>query len=145
MLAGMETTRQVLKHATLPEKAHRPLVSQITLLPSPNLIDFFGTHERYFISYQGEKGGLDPRVEIPHAFHFSSGREDSKMSKAGAVVTLALFPALLLIVTRPAHAQTEAVLYNFTGGSDGGSPQARLTPDGAGNFYGTTNAGGSTP
>ncbi|MGB7132646.1 MAG: choice-of-anchor tandem repeat GloVer-containing protein [Candidatus Sulfotelmatobacter sp.] len=66
------------------------------------------------------------------------------MSKAGAVVTLALFPALLLTVARPAHAQTEAVLYNFTGGSDGGSPQARLTPDVAGNFYGTTNAGGSS-
>jgi len=34
------------------------------------------------------------------------------------------------------------VLYNFTGGSDGGSPNSRLTSDTAGNFYGTTSSGG---
>jgi uncharacterized repeat protein (TIGR03803 family) len=50
--------------------------------------------------------------------------------------------ALLLIATRAAHAQTETVLYNFTGGSDGGGPQSRLALDGAGNFYGTTAQGG---
>ena len=43
---------------------------------------------------------------------------------------------------RPVHAQTETVLYSFTGGSDGGGPQSRLTSDGAGNFYGTTFEGG---
>jgi uncharacterized repeat protein (TIGR03803 family) len=34
------------------------------------------------------------------------------------------------------------VLYNFKGGSDGFTPQSRLTSDGAGNFYGTTGFGG---
>jgi uncharacterized repeat protein (TIGR03803 family) len=43
---------------------------------------------------------------------------------------------------RLAQAQTETVLYNFTGGSDGFTPMSRLTSDGAGNFYGTTDFGG---
>ena len=38
---------------------------------------------------------------------------------------------------------TETVLYTFTGGTDGGSPMAGLVRDGAGNLYGTTNAGGT--
>jgi len=36
----------------------------------------------------------------------------------------------------------EAVLYNFSGGSDGGSPFATLISDNRGNFYGTTTQGG---
>jgi uncharacterized repeat protein (TIGR03803 family) len=57
-------------------------------------------------------------------------------------LTLAVLPALLLLAARPAQAQSETVLYNFTGGSDGSHPMSGLTSDGAGNFYGTTNAGG---
>jgi uncharacterized repeat protein (TIGR03803 family) len=37
----------------------------------------------------------------------------------------------------------ETVLYNFTGGSDGGAPYGSLISDAAGNFYGTTNGGGA--
>src|SRR6516162_8212693 len=39
----------------------------------------------------------------------------------------------------------EAVLYSFTGGSDGARPQAPLIRDTAGNFYGTTTLGGVFP
>jgi len=50
---------------------------------------------------------------------------------------------LLLIAARPAQAQTETVLHDFTGGSgDGAYPQYPLTSDGAGNLYGTTSYGG---
>ena len=35
---------------------------------------------------------------------------------------LAVLSALLLTAALPAHAQTGTVLYNFTGGSDGGDP-----------------------
>src|ERR1700691_2164858 len=41
-----------------------------------------------------------------------------------------------------AHAQTETVLYNFTGGSDGGLPFSIVTSNGKGNFYGTASEGG---
>jgi uncharacterized repeat protein (TIGR03803 family) len=37
----------------------------------------------------------------------------------------------------------ETALYNFTGGADGGSPQASLLLSG-GNLYGTTNSGGAS-
>ncbi len=36
----------------------------------------------------------------------------------------------------------ETVLHSFAGGSDGANPEAGLTMDTAGNFYGTTNYGG---
>jgi uncharacterized repeat protein (TIGR03803 family) len=40
-------------------------------------------------------------------------------------------------------ASHETVLYSFTGGVDGGSPQNSLTSDSAGNLYGTTYSGGA--
>src|SRR5262249_6691765 len=38
---------------------------------------------------------------------------------------------------------TETVLYNFTGGTDGGYPSAGVVLDSAGNLYGTTPYGGT--
>jgi hypothetical protein len=57
-------------------------------------------------------------------------------------LTLAVIGVLVLVAARPAQGQTESVLYNFTGGSDGGDPQSSLTFDAAGNLYGTTHGGG---
>ena len=37
----------------------------------------------------------------------------------------------------------ETVLYNFTGGADGGYPEAGVIRDSTGNFYGTTASGGA--
>lgn len=54
---------------------------------------------------------------------------------------LAVLSALLLIAARPAQAQTESVLYSFTGSPDGANPESRLTFYG-GNLYGTTYSGG---
>ncbi len=56
-------------------------------------------------------------------------------------LTLAVLSALLLFAARPAHAQTETVLYNFTGNPDGANPGSSLTYYN-GNFYGTTYSGG---
>ncbi len=50
--------------------------------------------------------------------------------------------ALLLLVARPTKAQTETVLYNFTGGSDGANPQSHLTRR-VGILYGTAYGGGA--
>jgi uncharacterized repeat protein (TIGR03803 family) len=73
----------------------------------------------------------------------------SVSTKLAAAVThvalnLAVLSALLLIAARPAHAQTETVLYRFhKDGLDGKKPQSRLTSDGKGNLYGTTAYGGA--
>lgn len=44
----------------------------------------------------------------------------------------------------PPGTWTEEVLYNFTGGADGGWPQAGLIFDAAGNLYGTASEGGGS-
>jgi uncharacterized repeat protein (TIGR03803 family) len=49
----------------------------------------------------------------------------------------------VFVLAALAQAQTFTTLYNFTGGSDGGSPYAGLVQDPAGNLYGTTAVGGS--
>lgn len=53
--------------------------------------------------------------------------------------TLFLSVLCLLVFPTCAAAQTEVVLYTFTGQDDGAWPQAGLTPDAQGNLYGTTN------
>jgi uncharacterized repeat protein (TIGR03803 family) len=77
---------------------------------------------------------------------FTVGLRFDSMKLAAAAIrgalTLAVLSALLLIAARPAQAQTETVLYNFTSGSDGSHPESSLISDGAGNFYGTTLLGG---
>ena len=68
------------------------------------------------------------------------------MSAIRSALALVVFSALLLIAARPAHAQTEIVLYNFCSQPncvDGKDPAASLAPDGAGNFYGSTQLGGA--
>jgi hypothetical protein len=50
---------------------------------------------------------------------------------------------LLLLFITSARAQTESVLYSFTGGADGASPWAGLIFDSGGNAYGTTFYGGN--
>ena len=58
-------------------------------------------------------------------------------------LTMVVLSALLLIVARPAQAQSETVLHSFTGGSDGSVPPlSSLISDSPGNFYGTTLLGG---
>jgi uncharacterized repeat protein (TIGR03803 family) len=44
----------------------------------------------------------------------------------------------------PGTSWSQTVLYNFTGGNDGGNPQAALTPGKGGVFYGTTSGGGNS-
>ncbi|MGD1022295.1 MAG: choice-of-anchor tandem repeat GloVer-containing protein [Candidatus Sulfotelmatobacter sp.] len=55
----------------------------------------------------------------------------------GTLITVFLFGARCL-------AQTESILYAFSGGSDGGTPYSTLTLDSSGNLYGTTFNGGAS-
>ena len=94
-------------------------------------LDTAGT-ETVLYSFTGGTDGATPRAGlvldpsgIPYGTTAAGGASNSgtvfKLDAAGA----------------------ETVLYTFTGGLDGGSPQAGLVLDVAGNLYGTTSSGGS--
>lgn len=71
--------------------------------------------------------------------------QDSWRQMEAALMNRIHFVCLFLCLTfvaRPAHSQTETVLYNFGGSPDGANPASSLTTDGKGNFYGTTLGGG---
>ena len=76
----------------------------------------------------------------------SQGLAENPLSKVAAqsrFLPVALVFALLLAAVPPrSHAQTFSVLYTFTGGTDGGTPNTSLARDKAGNLYGTTQLGG---
>ena len=58
------------------------------------------------------------------------------------IIILGMTLMLALALGPSATAQTFTVIHTFTGGGDGAIPQAGLTMDAAGNFYGTTSSGG---
>lgn len=62
-------------------------------------------------------------------------------AKALSILVLALVSAVL--AASAAQAQTYKVLYSFTGGDDGKTPESSLMADAAGNLYGTTMFGGA--
>ena len=67
----------------------------------------------------------------------------NRMRRALRITVLS---TLLLVALQRAQGQTEIVLYNFCselGCVDGANPSSTLTPDSAGNFYGTTQLGGA--
>jgi hypothetical protein len=49
----------------------------------------------------------------------------------------------LIPPTQKGEPWSETILHVFTGGTDGGSPESRLSPDGDGGFYGTTASAGT--
>jgi len=66
------------------------------------------------------------RSNIPNA---GRGFASSKFAAAKICGTLtAIMLSALLIAAHPAQAQTEAVLYNFASGSDGGIPSSNSLP-----------------
>src|SRR5215471_16607685 len=62
-------------------------------------------------------------------------------SFAFSCCVLAVRVLLIMLSANPAQAQAFTVLHNFSG-PDGANPGGALTIDRAGNFYGTTSAGG---
>ncbi len=64
------------------------------------------------------------------------------MRSFGTCITLSILFALIVLRFPSAQAQTFQVIHTFTSGGDGAAPQAGLTIDKAGSFYGTASAGG---
>ncbi|MGH7869975.1 MAG: choice-of-anchor tandem repeat GloVer-containing protein, partial [Candidatus Dormibacteraceae bacterium] len=86
--------------------------------------------------FDGEESRGNPGIAI---------RDEERDMRS--VLTLAVLFTLLLVALPLAHAQPETVLYNFCSQPncvDGENPASSLTPDGAGNFYGTTQLGGAS-
>jgi uncharacterized repeat protein (TIGR03803 family) len=71
-------------------------------------------------------------------------RELLPLVKRACSLATALAFTFSAALTLTAHAQTETVLHNFSGGSDGGYPHSTLISDLAGNLYGTTENGGDS-
>jgi uncharacterized repeat protein (TIGR03803 family) len=66
-----------------------------------------------------------------------------RAATAGLALVAALAPGV--VATSSAQAPVETVLHAFTGGTDGGYSYAGLTWDQAGNLYGMTTGGGTSP
>jgi uncharacterized repeat protein (TIGR03803 family) len=89
-----------------------------------------------------ETVGLERENSMMSAVRLSSWilglcRRAARLALGSAVMLMAA-----VVVSLTAQAQTFTLLYQFTGGADGGRPLGGLVEDGAGNFYGTTSAGG---
>jgi uncharacterized repeat protein (TIGR03803 family) len=69
-------------------------------------------------------------------------RKVRTIHKAGICVAVLAMLGTILSLSTTSFAQTESVLYSFTGGDDGYSPASSLIFDAAGNLYGTTTFGG---
>ena len=73
----------------------------------------------------------------------SRSRVSGILLQAGrAALVLVVVFVSAVVANQPAQAQTLTVLYTFTGGIDGGTPEAGLIRDAGGNLYGTTTFGG---
>jgi uncharacterized repeat protein (TIGR03803 family) len=59
-----------------------------------------------------------------------------------SVLTLLIFASTAALTRYAAAKVNYNVLYQFTGGTDGGPPSSSLTADESGNLYGTTSSGG---
>jgi uncharacterized repeat protein (TIGR03803 family) len=80
-------------------------------------------------------------------FIISALRSSASRIHLRAEIAAAAFAVVFLLGTVPtprAQAQTLAVLYSFSSGTDGEGPAAGLVMDKAGNLYGTTFAGGAS-
>jgi uncharacterized repeat protein (TIGR03803 family) len=89
-------------------------------------------HEKVLYSFTGGADGATPEAGVirDSAGNLYGTTEYGGTAGAGVVYKLDA-------------AGQETVLYSFTGGADGSNPLAGVIRDSAGNFYGTTGAGGT--
>ena len=74
--------------------------------------------------------------------HKGPGRSISAVRTRAASLTIGSAIALIFVASASVQAQTYQVIHNFSASVDGAQPNG-VTRDSAGNFYGTTNQGGS--
>jgi uncharacterized repeat protein (TIGR03803 family) len=89
-------------------------------------------HETVLYSFTGGADGASPNIVV----RGSKGDLYGTTYSGGALGAGVVFK-----IDTSGH---EKVLYTFTGGADGGQPFGAVTLDSAGNFYGTTDIGGTS-
>jgi uncharacterized repeat protein (TIGR03803 family) len=105
-------------------------------------------------SYFGTVFEVDPKTKKETVLH-SFGDNDGDYPTSGLTLDpteKVLFGTALeggsngagVVFSLAIRTRTYNVLYNFTGGSDGGGPWGTLALDPEGNLYGTTNSGGAS-
>ena len=70
-----------------------------------------------------------------------SGVQESRSFAIGRTAVISSIAMIVLLAAVASQAQTYQVIHNFMGGLDGAEPTSGLTPDAAGNLYGTTFEG----
>jgi uncharacterized repeat protein (TIGR03803 family) len=103
-----------------------------------------GWTEKVLYSFQGGVDGENPLADL---FLASNGSLFGTTSQGGSFTnTNGTAPGwgTAFELTNTSGAWSESVLYTFTGGADGGTPESALIPGPSGIFYGTTFWGGST-
>ena len=81
---------------------------------------------------------------MPGEEHRSTSIFDTNLRITAIGFFLLILLSTTITAAPAAGAQTFSVLHDFTNGLDGGEPQAGLSMDRAGNFYGTASTGGNT-
>ena len=119
-------------------KNPRPILS-IALVLTLMLAGAALAHGQYKVIFRfpGGAGGDDPYPVISDAAGNLYG-----VTQFGGVSSGDGWGTVYKLSPGSGGSWNETVLYSFTGGADGGSPEAALTMDAAGNLYGTTQAGG---
>src|ERR1700722_13371571 len=97
--------------------------------------DTYAAKEKTVYSFDGTDGYAPDGALIADAKGNLYGTTSYQGGQYGWGVVFELSP-------RGGHGWKETVLYNFTGGADGGGPVDSLTFDSKGNLYGTTVTGG---
>ncbi len=103
---------------------------------SPSYVANTGWQESVLYRFTGAADGSYPMGSL---ISDAAGNLYSTAAAGGASGNGAVFE-----LTSTGHQSTEAVLYSFSGGADGGSPFAAVVSDGQGNLYGTTSQGGDS-
>src|ERR1700722_15157836 len=119
-------------------KNPRPILS-IALVLTLMLAGAALAHGQYKVIFRfpGGAGGDDPYPVISDAAGNLYG-----VTQFGGVSSGDGWGTVYKLSPGSGGSWNETVLYSFTGGADGGSPEAALTMDAAGDLYGTTQAGG---
>jgi hypothetical protein len=100
---------------------------------SPNADGSWSEHILHHFTYGMDGSGPSSRLVFDAAGDLYGTTSGAYSGRNGNVFRL---------LRNPDGTWTEHVIYQFTGGKDGGAPYAGVTFDAAGNIYGTTTLGG---